>query len=108
MLARPNRHELPIPRPRSRGETLTTAPSRRPTVEDAAQQLRHDGFQVARTRRGGDDGACSRAASRKNDLIYITSQLAIMVDTGITLSTALAGIVEQEANPTLRKRARTT
>jgi len=39
----------------------------------------------------------------KNDLIYTTSQLAIMVDTGITLSQALGGIVEQETNPTLRK-----
>ena len=47
--------------------------------------------------------ACSRAASRKNEIIYVTSQLAIMVDTGITLSAALAGIVEQEDNPTLRK-----
>ena len=32
-------------------------------------------------------------------LIYVTSQLAIMVDTGITLSAALAGIVEQETEP---------
>jgi type IV pilus assembly protein PilC len=29
--------------------------------------------------------------------------LAIMVDTGITLSAALGGIIEQEANPTLKK-----
>ena len=29
---------------------------------------------------------CFRAAIRKYDMIYVTSQLAIMVDTGITLS----------------------
>ncbi|MGC3966768.1 MAG: type II secretion system F family protein [Pirellulales bacterium] len=33
----------------------------------------------------------------------MTNQLAIMVDTGITLSAALQGILEQEANPTLRR-----
>ena len=33
------------------------------------------------------------------DIIYVTSQLAIMVDTGITLSTALDSIAEQEAEP---------
>ena len=36
-------------------------------------------------------------------MIYVTSQLAIMVDTGISLSAALGGIVEQETNPTLRR-----
>ncbi|MBN2023921.1 MAG: type II secretion system F family protein [Pirellulales bacterium] len=39
----------------------------------------------------------------KSEIIYTTSQLSIMVDTGITLSAALAGILEQETNPTLRK-----
>lgn len=72
------------------------------SVEDATQQLRRDGFQVLEIGEGGDDGLFPRRIS-KNDLIYVTSQLAIMVDTGITLSTALAGIVDQEPNPTLRK-----
>ena len=71
------------------------------TVEDATQQLRRDGFQVLELAEGGDDGLFPRRIS-KTDLIYVTSQLAIMVDTGITLSTALAGIVDQEPNPTLR------
>ncbi len=39
----------------------------------------------------------------KYDLIYVTNQLAIMVDTGITLSAALGSIVAQEQNPALRK-----
>src|SRR5262245_53679966 len=39
----------------------------------------------------------------KNEIIYLTSQLAIMVDTGINLATALNGILTQEQNPTLRR-----
>jgi type IV pilus assembly protein PilC len=40
---------------------------------------------------------------RKYELIYITNQLAIMVDTGITISVALGSILQQEQNPSLRK-----
>jgi type IV pilus assembly protein PilC len=36
------------------------------------------------------------------EIIYATSQLAIMVETGITLSTALDSIAQQEGNPTLK------
>ena len=74
-----------------------------PTLEDATQQLGRDGFQVLDLDEDdGDAGLFARRVSR-NDIIYTTSQLAIMVDTGITLSAALAGIVSQEQNPTLRK-----
>jgi len=44
----------------------------------------------------------SRRISR-SDIIYLTSQLAIMTETGITVSQALAGIAEQEENPTMRR-----
>src|SRR5258705_10538416 len=40
---------------------------------------------------------------RKQEIIYLTNQLAIMVDTGVTLSAALGSILEQEQNPTLRR-----
>ena len=74
-----------------------------PNRDDAAQQLRRDGFQVLDLdEASGDDGLFSRRVS-KQEIIYTTSQLAIMVDTGITLSAALAGIVAQEENPTLKK-----
>jgi type IV pilus assembly protein PilC len=38
----------------------------------------------------------------KTEIIYATNQLAIMVETGVTLSAALEGIVKDEQNPTLR------
>ncbi len=72
-------------------------------ADDAAQQLRHDGFQVLELGEDGDEGAVFPRRVSKHEVIYLTSQLAIMVDTGITLSVALAGILEQEENPTLRK-----
>jgi type IV pilus assembly protein PilC len=70
--------------------------------EDASQQLRRDGFDVLELEEDGNLALLRRRVS-KNEIIYTTSQLSIMVDTGITLSAALAGIVEQEENPTLRK-----
>lgn len=73
------------------------------SLDDATQQLRRDGFQVLSVEEAdSDEGLLPRRVS-KNEIIYVTNQLAIMVDTGITLSAALSGIVEQETNPTLRK-----
>jgi type IV pilus assembly protein PilC len=72
-----------------------------PTLDDANQQLRRDGFQVLDIDEDDGPGMFGKRISR-NDVIYVTNQLAIMVDTGITLSTALEGIVEQEENTSLR------
>ena len=74
------------------------------SIDDATQILRGDGFQVLEIEEG-DEGLgelFARRVSRK-DLIFVTCQLAIMVDTGITLSSALSGMAEQEQNPSLRK-----
>jgi len=70
--------------------------------EAAEKQLRADGYQVLDLAEADGEGLFPRRIS-KNELIYTTNQLAIMVDTGITLSTALGGIMQQEPNPTLRK-----
>ena len=72
------------------------------TVEAASQQLRRDGFQILEIDEADGGGLIPRRVS-KTDIIYVTNQLAIMVDTGISLSVALGGIVDQESNPTLRK-----
>lgn len=39
----------------------------------------------------------------RQEIIYTTNQLAVMVDTGITLSSALTGMLEQEENSSLRR-----
>jgi type IV pilus assembly protein PilC len=72
------------------------------SVEDAAQQLRRDGFAVVELDEDSPGGLLPRRIS-KREIIYITNQLAVMVDTGITLSTALEGILKQEKNPALRR-----
>jgi type IV pilus assembly protein PilC len=73
------------------------------SVEEARTKLRRDGFHVLELDEADEDEGLFPKRISRNDLIYVTSQLAIMVDTGITLSTALGGIVEQETNPALRR-----
>jgi type IV pilus assembly protein PilC len=70
--------------------------------EVATAMLRRDGFQVVDIDEADGPGLIPRGVSR-NEIIYVTSQLAIMVDTGLSLASALGGIVEQETNPTLRR-----
>ena len=72
-------------------------------VDDATQQLRRDGFQILSIEERRSSGGLLAKRVSKQDLIYTTSQLAIMVDTGVTLSTALDGILSQEENPTLKR-----
>jgi len=71
--------------------------------EDAAQQLRREGFQVVELSDGDEGEGLFPRRVRKGEVVYVTSQLAVMVDTGITLSAALDNILSQEQNPTLRK-----
>jgi type IV pilus assembly protein PilC len=73
------------------------------TSEQAGAELRRDGFHVLELAEDDADDPLFPARISKSDLIYVTSQLAIMVDTGIPLSQALGGIVEQETHPTLRR-----
>lgn len=70
--------------------------------DDAAAMLRRDGFHVLSLEEEETPLNLFPKRVKKSDIIYATSQLAIMVDTGITLSVAIAGIAEQEDNPTLR------
>ncbi len=72
------------------------------SLDDATQQLRRDGFQILELDEDAGGGLFPKRIT-KTEIIYLTSQLAIMVDTGITLSAALEGIVEQEPNPSFRK-----
>ncbi|MBN1591336.1 MAG: type II secretion system F family protein [Pirellulales bacterium] len=69
--------------------------------DDATQQLRRDGFEILSLLEREATPLWRQPVS-KNQIIYATCQLSIMVDTGISLSAALAGIISQEENSTLR------
>jgi type IV pilus assembly protein PilC len=43
-----------------------------------------------------------RRPVRRTDVIFFTTQLAVMIETGVSLSTALGGLIHQEENPTFR------
>ena len=51
----------------------------------------------------GDEFSLFARRVRKADVMYTTTQLAVMVETGVTLAEALAAIIEQEENPTFRR-----
>lgn len=72
------------------------------TRDEALARLKRDGFQVLELEEESSASLLPRGV-RKQDIIYVTSQLAVMVDTGITLSAALQSIAEQQENPTLRR-----
>jgi type IV pilus assembly protein PilC len=73
------------------------------SADEATQRLRRDGFHVLEvTEDGGEMGALFARRVTKNDIIYVTSQLAIMVETGITIAQALDTIAEQEDSPKLK------
>jgi type IV pilus assembly protein PilC len=73
------------------------------SADDATQELRRDGFAVLSLEESSSKGGLFAKRVTKQELIYTTSQLAIMIDTGVTVSTALEGILVQEANPTLKR-----
>ncbi len=74
------------------------------SADEATQRLRRDGFHVLEiNEEGADFSAIFGRRISKTDIIYVTSQLAIMVETGITISQALETIAEQEDNPNLRR-----
>ncbi len=71
--------------------------------EEARQKLRQDGFRVLSLRESRQ--AAGRLWGKRiarREIVYMTSQLAIMVDTGITLSVALESLSEEEENPAMQ------
>jgi type IV pilus assembly protein PilC len=70
--------------------------------EEAIQKLRRDGLQIVDLEEEAVGGDLFPRRVKKNDIVYVTGQLAVMTDTGITLSTALESIAKQEQNPTLK------
>jgi type IV pilus assembly protein PilC len=73
------------------------------SVGEATARLRDSGYHALQVKAADEDAPLIPRRISKNDLVYLTSQLAIMTQTGINLSTALGGILQQEENPTMRK-----
>ncbi len=71
--------------------------------DEAANRLRRDGMQILELEEEGAGYELLPPRVRASDIIYATSQLAVMVDTGITLSLALDSIAQQESNRTLKQ-----
>ena len=71
--------------------------------DEAAGRLRRDGMQVLELEEQGAGLELFPPRIRASDIIYTTSQLAVMVDTGITISVALDTIAQQESNRTLKQ-----
>lgn len=76
--------------------------------EEATKQLRQEGFYLLSLDEikgeGGPSspGVFARKVSRA-DIIYLTNQLAIMIDAGVSLAAAIEVIAKQCENPTLKQ-----
>ncbi|MCE9528008.1 MAG: type II secretion system F family protein [Planctomycetales bacterium] len=80
-------------------EGKLTAASR----DEATAKLRKDGLQVVELAEEDEELELLPKRIKQSDIIFLTSQLAVMVDTGITLSVAIKTIADQEENKTLKK-----
>lgn len=74
---------------------------------EAARRLRQDGLftlSLNEARAPVKNPAASLFAPRisRNDIVYLSSQLAVMVDAGIPIASAIEGLARQADNPTLR------
>lgn len=77
-----------------------------PSLDDAARSLRREGKTIISVREeGGNAAAGRRRRGRRRiglrDVILMTNQLGVMVDTGVTLSEALDAIAMQARNPAM-------
>jgi type IV pilus assembly protein PilC len=71
--------------------------------EEAISRLKREGLNVMELEEQAASFDLMPRGVRQSEIIFTTNQLAVMVDTGITLSQALGSIAEQETNPALRK-----
>jgi type IV pilus assembly protein PilC len=71
--------------------------------DEAMSRLKRDGLQVVALEEEAGGYELMPRRIRLGEVIFVTSQLAVMVDTGINVSTALASIAEQESNSALKE-----
>ncbi|MCC9604592.1 type II secretion system F family protein [Blastopirellula sp. JC732] len=70
--------------------------------EEAAMMLHRDGMHVLSLEQEEEAGSLFPSRISRSDIIYFTNQLAVMVDTGINLSTAIESVASQEKNEALK------
>ena len=70
--------------------------------DEAVLRLKKDGLTVVELEEDAGRVDLLPRRIKLHDIIFVTSQLAVMVDTGINVSTALGSIADQEANPALK------
>lgn len=78
------------------------------SIHAATQQLRQEGLYLLGLK---EAAAAPQAAAipflqprvSRNEIIYVTTQLAVMVDAGVPLASALEGLGKQVTNPTLQR-----
>lgn len=70
--------------------------------DEALARLKRDGLQIVELEEDTGSVDLLPRRVRLGDVIFVTSQLAVMVDTGINVSIALGSIAEQESNPAMK------
>lgn len=71
--------------------------------DEALAKLKRDGLAVLELEEAAPAMELMPRRIKPAEIIFSTSQLAVMVETGITLSVALDTIAQQEANPALQR-----
>ena len=77
------------------------------TSADAARKLRQDGLftvSMSETRAAARTSTPSLFARRisRSDIVYLSCQLAVMVDAGIPVASAIGGLAKQSENPSMK------
>ena len=78
------------------------------SAEDATRKLRQDGLYLLSLNQGAKASASAGLALfqkriKRSDIIYLTNQLAIMIDAGVSLASALEGLSRQSDSPALQR-----
>jgi type II secretory pathway component PulF len=82
-----------------------------PTASDAARLLRGDGKFIVRITEALEESQDDESAPirmgggriRADDVIFFAAQMAVMVDTGVSITEALSGIIEQTESQSFRR-----
>jgi len=77
------------------------------SADEAGRKLRQDGMYLlslpeGRANRGARQFTLFQKKISRNESIYFTNQMAVMVDAGVPLAVALDGLASQSDNPTLK------